>query len=294
MTPVSYIQLFDLENDSAAGDFGLDGAPKSVGEIAECFVRARLSGAALPAYPGSLPADLATAYACQEAAIQRWPDVVAGWKVARIGPAWQSRYPEERLVGPVFRNNVHTATPDRWVACPAFAGGLAAVEAEIGICVGADAPAGKTDWTGNAAIELVADMHIGVEMAGSPLATLNDLGPGAVIADFGNNWGVIIGAPIPGWRTRSFELAAQTHIDEECVGRGSIAIPREPLNAFAFALNKAAQLGRPLRAGAYISTGMITGVHDIRIGAQARVSFDLHGDILCRVVKAAAYGASSP
>lgn len=268
----------------------MDGQPKSVSGIVERFVRARLNGVAVAAYPGSLPQDLATAYACQEMAIDRWPDAIAGWKVARIGHAWQDRFPEERLIGPVFRSNVHRAQ-DGSVVCPAFEGGLAAVEAEIGITVRTDAPAGKIDWTAATAAELVAEMHVGVEMAGSPLATLNDLGPGAVISDLGNNWGVIVGAAIPRWQARSFELAAETFINERSVGRGSIAIPDGPLSAFAFALNKAAQRGRPLRAGAYISTGMITGVHDIRIGAHARVNFGAYGEILCRTVRAAAYGA---
>lgn len=154
----------------------------------------------------------------------------------------------------------------------------------------ADAPAGKTNWTIAEAAELVADMHIGVEVASSPLATLNDLGAGAVISDFGNNWGVIVGAVIPDWRTPSGELAIETFINEQSVGRGTIAIPQTPLSAFAFALNKAAQRGRPLRAGEYISTGMITGVHDIRIGEHSRLNFGAYGEILCRTVRAHACG----
>lgn len=261
----------------------------SIHQTAGQFVRARLEGASLAAYPGSLPADLATAYACQDAAIDRWPDKIAGWKVARIGPAWQGQYPEERLIGPVFRRNVHVVEPGQVAVCPVFEGGFAAVEAEIGIYVRADAPAGKTSWTSDAAADLVADLRIGVEVASSPLATLNDLGAGAVISDFGNNWGVIVSAVIPDWRTRAQELAVETFINEQPVGRGTIAIPQTPLSAFAFALNKAAQRGRPLRAGDYISTGMITGVHDMRVGEQSRLNFGRYGEILCRAVRAQAY-----
>ena len=262
----------------------------SINKTATQFVQARLGAIALAAYPGSVPADLAGAYACQDTAIDAWPDRIAGWKVARIGPEWQAQYPEERLIGPVFSSNVHLAPPGQTTVCPIFQGGFAAVEAEIGIYVRADAPAGKTNWTIAEAAELVADMHIGVEVASSPLATLNDLGAGAVISDFGNNWGVIVGAVIPDWRTPSGELAIETFINEQSVGRGTIAIPQTPLSAFAFALNKAAQRGRPLRAGEYISTGMITGVHDIRIGEHSRLNFGAYGEILCRTVRAHACG----
>jgi 2-keto-4-pentenoate hydratase/2-oxohepta-3-ene-1,7-dioic acid hydratase in catechol pathway len=41
-----------------------------------------------------------------------------------------------------------------------------------------------------------------------------------------------------------------------------------------------------LRAGAYISTGMITGVHHVRSGDRARLTFAGCGEILCRIVGA--------
>jgi 2-keto-4-pentenoate hydratase len=65
-----------------------------------------------------------------------------------------------------------------------------------------------------------------------------------------------------------------------------VDFPNVPLAAFAFALGKAARRGRPLRAGAYVSTGMITGVHTMRIGDRARVTFNGCGEILCHAAPA--------
>ena len=73
--------------------------------------------------------------------------------------------------------------------------------------------------------------------------------------------------------------------DEKLVGRGSVAL-QATLEALAFAANKAASLGRPLRAGAYISTGMITGVHDILVGQGALLSFEGCGELRCRMIAA--------
>jgi 2-keto-4-pentenoate hydratase len=286
MTPVSYIQPHDIKTVYFGGGAGLNNSNAS---IAEQFTNARLLGVSIPAYPGTVPADLATAYQVQHLAIERWPDRIVGWKVARIGPQSQAQYPEPRLIGPVFARNVYVVAPREIAECPIIPGGFAAVEAEIGLYVRADAPAGKTDWTADQAADLVASLCIGVEVASSPLATLNDLGPGAVISDFGNNWGVVIGATITDWRTRTKGLDVETFIDGKSVGKGTIAIPQTPLDAFAFALNKAAQLGRPLRAGAYLSTGMITGVHDIRVGAQSRLVFGEYGELQCRTVAAKGY-----
>lgn len=252
-------------------------------------MRARLAGHSINEYPGTVPPDLATAYGIQDLAIDQWPDALRGWKVARIGPAWQEKYPEERLIGPVWARNVHIVAPGQEAVCPIIEGGFAAIEAEVGIHVGGDAAVGRTDWTAESAASLVGRMCIGVEMASSPLATLNDLGPGAVISDFGNNWGVIAGSPISDWKTNAHELAVETFIDDQSVGKGTIAVPGTPLSAFAFALNKAASRGRALRKGDYISCGMITGVHDIRIGQRSRIDFGRYGEIFCRAVRAETY-----
>jgi 2-keto-4-pentenoate hydratase len=256
-----------------------------VDAIAEQFVRARLQARSLSHYPGTVPADLDTAYRCQEHALQRWPDRIGGWKVARIPVAHQAQYREERMIGPAFAPNIHLAAEGQVIDCPVFDGGFAAVEAEIVIRVGRDAPPDKLDWTLDEAAELVGELCIGVEIASSPLSTLNDLGPGAIVSDFGNNWGVVIGSAVPAWRSLH-EITAQSFVDDAFVGRGVALLRPGPLGALAFTLAKCARRGRPLQAGAVISTGMITGVHDIRPGQRSRHLFEGFGEINCRAVRA--------
>jgi len=256
--------------------------------IAEQFVRARLRARALAEYPGTVPGDSATAYVCQDQAIKLWPDHIAGWKVARIPPNWATQFPEPRLNGPVFSRNVHIVESSEVAQCPVFEGGFAAVETEIVIRVGRDAPADKFQWTIDEALSYVGAVHIGIEVASSPLATLNDSGPGAVISDFGNNWGVVVGRKILDWRNvESIECGA--FIDGQEVGARPVSMEQGPLSAFAFTLGKCASRGLPLRAGAWITTGMITGVHDIRIGQISRHTFVGFGEVGCRAVRAEAF-----
>jgi 2-keto-4-pentenoate hydratase len=259
--------------------------PSDVAGIAERFVQARLAASALEEYPGAVPPDLETAYRCQDHALAQWPDAVAGWKVARVPPPQQAKYAEERLVGPVFAPNVRVAEPGRIVDCPVFEGGFAAVEAEIVICVGRDAPRDKLDWSIDEAADFVGELCIGIEIASSPLATLNALGAGAVVSDFGNNWGVVVGSAVSDWRSL-YEVTALSYVDDEFVGRGVTSIRHGPLGALAFTLAKCARRGRPLQAGAVISTGMITGVHDIRPGQRSRHVFQGLGEVGCRAVRA--------
>jgi 2-keto-4-pentenoate hydratase len=260
--------------------------------IASQLVRARLNAATLSAYPGLVPETLLAAYAVQEQAIELWPDPLAGWKVARIAPNWPPSWgavpPEPRLIGPAFSRNIHLATGGTLPACPVFENGFAAVETEVVIRIGKDAPADKVHWTIDEALAYIGDVHIGIEVASSPLASLNDLGGGAVVSDLGNNWGIVIGKAIPGWRElRSIDCAA--FIDGVEVGAKPVDMHQGPFDALAFSLGKCAQRGRPLRAGMWITTGMITGVHTIRVGQQSRHVFAGIGEVGCRITRAVPY-----
>jgi 2-keto-4-pentenoate hydratase len=267
----------------------LSAAASTAAGIASRFTAARLAARTIAEYPGSVPQNSAEGYAIQELAISAWPDTVVGWKVARIGGPWAAQFPEPRLIGPVFSRNLHLVTDSTAPACPVFEGGFAAVETEIVIRVRADAPAGKTDWTLEEARDYVGAIHMGIEVASSPLPTLNDCGPGAVISDFGNNWGVVVGGEIPAWR-KIESIDCETFVDGKSVGAKPVSMEQGPLSALQFTLGKAASRGRPLRAGAWITTGMITGVHDVRVGQQSRHVFNGFGEVGCRLVRAASLG----
>lgn len=244
-------------------------------EVARHFVCARLNARALTAYPGPLPGSLDEAYARQDAAIELWPDRVVGWKVGKIPPGWAEVVGEERLVGPIFAAHVQPQVSGQSLVIAVIDGGFAAVEAEYVFVLGDSAAPGKTDWTPEEAAGCVTELRIGIEFAGSPLATINHLGPAVVVSDFGNNAGLLLGPVVSDWRAQALDsLRCETFVGGRLVGRGGAAsISGGPLAALAFALNRCARRGRPLRAGDVVSTGASTGIHDIRIGEQARVEF---------------------
>jgi 2-keto-4-pentenoate hydratase len=256
--------------------------------IAEAFVAARRAARALHAFPGEIPADLAAAYAVQDLAIARWPDRVAGWKVGYIAAERRDAAGDDRLLGPIFAGQLREGAGE--ATFPVFEGGFGAVEAEYVLRLQADADPARLEWTPGDTIAVPASLHVGVEIASSPLATINALGPRVVVSDFGNNNGLVTGPEIPRWRELpEAELVAETWIDGACVGRGGAArLPGGLLAAYAFALSRSARRGRPLRAGDLVATGNATGIHDIRPGQQALVSFGAHGEIIGRAVAAVA------
>jgi 2-keto-4-pentenoate hydratase len=258
--------------------------------IAEAFVAARRAARALSHFPGEVPTTMAAGYAVQEEAIGLWDDEIVGWKVGKIPDDLVERLGQTRVTGPIFREGLWLADPACRNPAPVFVGGFAALEAEFVYELLEDAPARKLVWSLAEAEALACHMRIGVEMAGSPLATINELGPPVVAADFGNNNGLILGGLLQGWgEFVDAAYACEAFIDGERVGQGSAAtIPGGPMESVRFMLEHAARHGRPLKAGQLVSTGAATGIHDIGPGQLGRVSFGRHGAIGCRTFPATA------
>ncbi|ALK08857.1 2-keto-4-pentenoate hydratase [Blastochloris viridis] len=254
--------------------------------IAEALVSARRAGCPLAGFPGVVPPDLATAYAVQDAAIAHYGVPVVGWKVAMIAPHFRERYPSVRLAGPVLAGTVVMAEDGVAVEVQVVPGGFAAVEAEFVARIGRDLPPRAEPYTDAEVAPAIAALHAGVEIAGFPLADINGFGPGAVIACFGNNAGLIVGKPIADWTVRlATTLATDVTIDAVEVGRGSAAvIPGGPVGATTFLANHLSARGIGLKAGDWVSTGATTGVHEVQAGRYAEATFDGVGRIAVRIV----------
>lgn len=256
--------------------------------IAESLVAARLAAGSLAGFPGPLPDDLAAGYACQDHAIARWPDRVVGWKVGYIAADRRDASGDERVTGPIFAGRLWHDRPGHSTPFPVFAGGFAAVEAEYVFRIARDADPDQHHFSPAQAGELVEALYIGIETAGSPMAAINVLGPSVVVADFGNNAGLILGREIPDWTQQPDDaLRCETLIDGVVVGRGGAAsISGGLLGALAFALGRCARRGLPLKAGMLVTTGAATGIHDIVAGQRSELRFGPWGSLHCHAVTA--------
>jgi len=247
--------------------------------ISRCLVDARLSAQPLPDFPVRLPETLEQAYEIQTASIERWPDEIAGWKVAKLSEADCARLSSERLVGPVFKSSVRTIDPGASKVIPIYKGGFAAVEAEFVFELGVTIPPTGRVYSDDELISVVATAYCGTEIASSPMAVANERGPTSVVSDFGINAGVIVGPEIPDWTGRaSGFLSVTVSVDDDVVGCKPVdALTGGPLQALRFLIDNAASRGIQLPAGSVVSTGAITGVHDVQISSTARVDFGPFG-----------------
>lgn len=242
---------------------------------AEALVRARSGRRALDGFPGEIPPSVHEAYTVQDAVIALTDDSVVGWKVGLIAPALREQAGAQRLVGPVFAKNLWPAEAGVVMPLPAIVDGTSCVEAEIVMTVGVDIPAGTSVQTLDDARQLLGDVRVAVELAGSPVPGINGLGPTAVASDVGNNAGLVLGPQVPDWRSGAWEqLEASTWIGGELVGRAdATTIAGGALEAFRFALDTVSGRGREIPAGTHIATGAVTGIHDVVPGQHAQVRF---------------------
>ena len=243
--------------------------------ISRRLVAARLAAEPMSDFPGQLPQTLDDAYAIQAASIARWPDDVAGWKIGMLSAADQDRFQSERLAGPIFRSAVQTIEPGSCTTLPIYVGGFAAVEAEFVIELGETVPPSENDYSDDDLIGLISSLYAGVEIASSPMASINQIGPMCVIPDFGNNAGLLLGPVISDWRSRSLEsMTAKVTVDDEIVGdAGANAIAGGPLQALRFLIGVFGSRGMELPKGTLVSTGASTGIHDVVVSSTARVEF---------------------
>ncbi|MFZ2995873.1 MAG: fumarylacetoacetate hydrolase family protein [Sphingobium sp.] len=255
-----------------------------VESTAERFVTARYAAQPLIDYPGPLPATLDDGYAVQAAAMARVEDKIAGWKVGRILGDLAVRYGCDRLAGPIFASTVNVA--DAQSRGLVFDGGFGAVESEYLFRIGKVPVAGQTRFTLEEAADHVDAVHIGIEIASSPFVGINDHGPAVTISDFGNNNGLLIGPPISDWRNgRYADQDVATRIDGAVIGTGvAAAFNHGAIGSVRFLLENLIARGIPIEPGWWVSTGAVTGVHQVRPGQRVEADFGRLGTLHCTII----------
>ena len=201
-----------------------------------------------------------------------------GWKVARIKPDLASKWGAPRIAGPIFDIRVPTAaTP----AFPLIEGGYAAAEAEFVLPI-RKVPDGPVLTFAEAA-EAIGAAHIGIEVAGSPYAAINEHGPAVTVSDFGNNLGLVLGREIPQPETAdAFNLTVTSLLNGQLAGSGVASGPAGgPVDAALFLFELTARHGLPVESGQWISTGAITGGHPVKPGDEFEARFGDRGTVSC-------------
>lgn len=183
-----------------------------------------------------------------------------------IPEKWQQRLGSSWLMGPIFSESVkHHLSGDRTVM-PVYKNGFAAIEPELIVMLGETRAKDR--------------IFTGVEIASSPIPAINDHGPVAVVCDFGNNNGVLLGQEIGGWADLRDPIETTIWIDGKLIGEKVLTPPfKAARSALTFCLETAKRRKIELPPGTLISSGAITGVHEAQLGAHSLISFGSLGRI---------------
>lgn len=264
---------------------GADARAERIAHISDTLVQARLDRRVLSSFPGDLPSDLEEAYEVQDRSIGLWQDDVVAWKVGGIPPHLREVLGQSWVTGPVYRKRQAFAGNDP-VQMAVYEGGFAAVEAEIILELGDVESLEAAEPTAEEIIPYIASCSIGVEIASSPMPDINIIGSLAVISDFGNNHGMIVGAKIPDWSPEKISsINVETYVEGALVGAAfPPAPPAGPMGAAAFLVGNLRSRGLPIPKGLRISSGALTGIHDVVVGQSSKIVFEGVGEIDIEIV----------
>ena len=250
--------------------------------VARAFLAARAEKTPLTVYPGAMPGTMAEAYAIQGAAIMLDGRRVGGWKVGRIAPELVDRYGDNRLTGPIFTDEIHDFAAGGEPEMPVYAEGFAAAEAEVLLCFGT---VGDADYDIDTVKDCIAEVRTGIEIASSPFSEINRHGPAVTASDYGNNKGLVLGPPIPGWRDADLaRMPVAMTIDDIEVGAATMESMLDgPFGSALFLIRTRRARRIAIPPGTWVSAGAITGIHEIRPGQRAEALFDGHIRVGCSI-----------
>jgi 2-keto-4-pentenoate hydratase len=236
--------------------------------IVELF-RGRQHIQILPAelYPRGLDEAYAIRRAFQEIEETEGRGIIAGYKIGLTTPVMQKLCGVgEPCYGAIFAREVHHRRAKLAAAGYCRLG----VETEIAFRLGDDLPQGGAPSeiaaaveSCMAAIELIEDLHYDYKR----------LDAAAMVA--GNVWnaGVVLGAPVTGWRSQDLARAtARLSINGRKIGSGNGGdVMGHPLNALAWLADKLAAAGTPLRREMIVMTGSMVPIQYPVAGDQVAI-----------------------
>jgi 2-keto-4-pentenoate hydratase len=119
-------------------------------------------------------------------------------------------------------------------------------------------------------------IRIGIEIASSPYPGINRDGPCITVSDQGNNAGLVLGPEVGRELWSDLDrIDVSMFVDECMVGRATTATMLDgPFGAVRFLLANLRQRAIAPQGGWWVSSGAITGVHEIRPGSRFEAVFE--------------------
>lgn len=233
-----------------------------------------------------VPADLAAAYAIQEAGISAILDVTGGghpigWKCGATNEGAMKNFGlsepfRARLLSPFAFD--HPATIS-WAGC--F---TPALECEVAYRMGRDLDPAAAPFDEATVLAAVDAVMPAIEVIDFRVQKAPAKGGMVVIADAGGAGFWVRGAALTDWSGLDFtSIAVELKVNGETAQTGSsAAVLGNPLKSLTWLANDLAKNGIGLRAGEVVTTGTCTPVQPVKQGDEVAASFAGLGEVTIR------------
>ena len=155
------------------------------------------------------------------------------------------------------------------------------IEPEFGFQMAADVPHASAPHTRESVAQYVGDAFAGIEIVDHRFTDWSAVGANAIAADNAIHGAWVHGPAFAGWR--ALDLAAheaRLYVDGVEVRSGTgAAVLDHPLNAVAWLANTLPQHGLVLKAGDYITTGVVCDVYPAQAGQSLLADFGVLGRV---------------
>ena len=229
-------------------------AHREAAEVLRDAHRAKAPFAPLPA--ALAPADLAAAYAIQDAGHALRGAPIAGWKIALTTKVMQEFVGiDHPLAGAIFAERVH----ETGASLDAGEYVNVGVESEIAVRLGADVAAAGAPYDRDSIAPFVSACMAATEVVDDRRCDYGALDPLLLAADNAFNAGCVLGPERPLREVPDLGAATgRMRINGEEVGAGQGAdVLGHPLAALAWLANHLIERGRPLERGQVVLTGSV-------------------------------------
>lgn len=155
------------------------------------------------------------------------------------------------------------------------------IEVEFGFQMGQDVPPSTTPYERTTITPFVAVALPGIEIVNHRFVDWTQVGAPTVAADNAIHGAWVHGAPYPAWQAQDLAThQAILRVNGEVVRRGQgSAVLGHPLNVVAWLANELQVQGKQLKAGDFITTGVISEVYFAQPGDVLQADFGLLGKV---------------